>query len=654
MSDVVPSIPSVTPQNLVDVARKLKHLIDVREGRVGDPLDANVTYRDLVAAGIAQMPSGGAARGAVPIIAANPIEQGYDPSTDMSIPPQPTGLTAAAGLTSIQLKWNAPTYENHAYTEVWSLGADEIGNAQLIGTTTARIYVDTIGATGTQRFYWVRHVSQAAVTGAFNATAGVSATTGKIGNTDLGPLIIEAGNLADGSVQAGKLAANSIAVGTAAIQDGAIINAMIADATIDSAKIANLDAGKITSGFIESARIEVGSLDAKIAELDAAVIKTGVIDVARIGDGTITNAKIGQVIQSTTFNEGVSGWIIDKSSGIRVFANNGQRIIDIGATGTMPVLRVSPGLEILADGTAKFNGSGTFSGSLNGATGVFNGSLAAGVLDPSSFDAIQYQYTNVGTFSLTVPAKRSGWSGMSMRLTMQGGGGGGGGGYFSGQPNSDPSAGGGGGGAGARVVVVVANVLEGQNLSITIGAGGGGGYPSSSWSGNAYTSAPAGNGGAGGNTVVVHQGNSYYASGGSGGTGGSAALAYDGGGYVEFATDGGYFNTLHFAYNVPGGSLGGQPGASIRGSNTSVHAAGGAGGSSSYGSGGPQGSEGTGYGTGGGGGLGNGGQWGGGGKGGYLLIEFFDPNTVVLNNRYSALIQWLDTIGHGAVPSPAR
>lgn len=372
MSDVVPSIPSVTPQNLVDVARKLKHLIDVREGRVGDPLDANVTYRDLVAAGIAQMPSGGAARGAVPIIAANPIEQGYDPSTDMSIPPQPTGLTAAAGLTSIQLKWNAPTYENHAYTEVWSLGADEIGNAQLIGTTTARIYVDTIGTTGTQRFYWVRHVSQAAVTGAFNATAGVSATTGKIGNTDLGPLIIEAGNLADGSVQAGKLAANSIAVGTAAIQDGAIINAMIADATIDSAKIANLDAGKITSGFIEAGRIEAGSLDAKIASLDAAVIKSGVIDVARIGDGTITNAKIGQVIQSTTFNEGVSGWIIDKSSGIRVFASSGQRVLDLAASGTNPIIKVGSVLSVLGDGTASFGGT------LNAATGNFKGAINVG------------------------------------------------------------------------------------------------------------------------------------------------------------------------------------------------------------------------------------------------------------------------------------
>lgn len=654
MSDVVPSIPSVTPQNLVDVARKLKHLIDVREGRVGDPMDANVTYRDLVAAGIAQLPSGGAARGAVPIIAANPIEQGYDPSTDMAIPPMPTGLTASAGLTSIQLKWNAPTYENHAYTEVWSHSADAIGDAQLIGTTTARIYVDAVGSTGIKRFYWVRHVSQAAVTGAFNATAGVSATTGKIGNTDLGPLIIEAGNLAEGAVTAGNLAANSIAVGTAAIQNGAIINAMIADATIESAKIASLDAGKITSGFIDAGRIEVGSIDAKIAELDAAVIKTGVIDVARIGDGTITNAKIGQVIQSTTFNEGVSGWIIDKAAGIRVFSGDGQRVLDLGATGSMPVLRVSPGLELLADGTSRFNGSGTFAGSLNGATGVFNGTLAAGVLDPSSFDAIQYQYTNSGTFSLTIPAKRSGWSGMSMRLTMQGAGGGGGGGYFSGLPNADPSAGGGGGGAGARVVVVVANVLEGQTLSITVGSGGSGGYPSSNWAGSDGASAPAGNGANGGNTTVVHLGNSYYASGGVGGTGGSATLAYNGGGRYSPPTDGYHIGEITYAYNVPGGSLGGQPGASLRGNNASIHAPGGAGGSSSYGSGGPQGSEGTGYGTGGGGGLGNGSQWGGGGKGGYLLIEFFDPNTVVLNNRYSALIQWLDTIGHGAVPASAR
>lgn len=271
MSDVVPSIPSVTPQNLVDVARKLKHLVDVREGRVGDPMDANVTYRDLVAAGIAQIPPGGAPRGSVPIIATNPVEQGYDPSTDMAIPPQPTGLTASAGLTSIQLKWDAPSYQNHAYTEVWSHSADAIGDAQLIGTTTARIYVDAVGSTGIKRFYWVRHVSQAAVTGAFNATAGVSATTGKIGNTDLGPLIIEAGNLAEGAVTQAKFA-NGIEPVTIVSSGG-------------------LPTTKSTTTIIWSNKIYRWNGTAYVASV-ATTDLTGSIIGTQIADGAITTQKI--------------------------------------------------------------------------------------------------------------------------------------------------------------------------------------------------------------------------------------------------------------------------------------------------------------------------------------------------------------------------
>jgi len=45
---------------------------------------------------------------------------------------------------------------------------------------------------------------------------------------------------------------------------------------------------------------------------------------------------------------------------------------------------------------------------------------------------------------------------------------------------------------------------------------------------------------------------------------------------------------------------------------------------------------------------------GGNGGPGYVLVEFYDPNTIVLNSRYSNLITWLDSIGHGAVPANAR
>lgn len=98
----------------------------------------------------------------------------------------------------------------------------------------------------------------------------------------------------------------------ASINSGTVGNAQIGNAAIDDAKIANLSAVKITAGFISADRVQTGSLDAKLATIDAAVIKTGVLDVARIQDGTITNAKIGNEIQSSNFASGTAGWRIDK------------------------------------------------------------------------------------------------------------------------------------------------------------------------------------------------------------------------------------------------------------------------------------------------------------------------------------------------------
>jgi hypothetical protein len=86
------------------------------------------------------------------------------------------------------------------------------------------------------------------------------------------------------------------------IKDGTITNVKIGNGTIDDAKISNLDATKITTGFIDAARIQAGTIDAKIANIDAAKITSGVIDAARIGDATITSAKIGDDIQSATFS----------------------------------------------------------------------------------------------------------------------------------------------------------------------------------------------------------------------------------------------------------------------------------------------------------------------------------------------------------------
>ena len=262
--------------------------------------------------------------------------------------------------------------------------------------------------------------------------------------------------------------------------------------------------------------------------------------------------------------------------------------------------------------------TGTFTGSLSAATGTFSGRLTAGVLDPGAFAGQTYAYGTPGSYTITVPSG-TGWSAINMRFTLQGAGGGGGGG--AGSANSRATCSGGGGGAGSSVTITLANVTPGSSYTLTVGAGGYG----------APVSTIGQTGGAGGNTSLA----GYVAYGGQPGTGGNP-------------------------YNLTagaGGSIGG--GAGITSGDMPGYMPwrpGGSGGSSAFGGGGGSDAAG-GIGAGGGGGsAGEGDVDRGGAPGGhgYAIVEFFDPNSVVTNVRYSNLITWLDSIGHGAVPANAR
>lgn len=260
----VPSIPDVNSGNLLDVARAVKNIIDVREGKIGDPLDANVTFRDLIAVGVAKERAGMnySVRTLLnPVIPNWADESGYDPTTDFNAPPKPTGVVVTSGSNTVKLKWDAATYLNHSYTEVWRGATNAIGSAVLLGTSETRYFIDNLGHNGTAYYYWVRHVSQANVNGPYNATTGTAPTAG----------------------------------------------------LIDSADIAYLDAAQIVTGYISADRIDVGSLDAKIANIDAAVITSGFIGTARIADAAITTAKIAATLQSSNYTAGSAGWKITKT-----------------------------------------------------------------------------------------------------------------------------------------------------------------------------------------------------------------------------------------------------------------------------------------------------------------------------------------------------
>lgn len=226
----VPAIPAPTDSNLREVAKAVKGVLDVREGLLGDPLDKSVTFRDLVNGNIVEpvIISRGGGTGAISVRPAPGLGSGGPaPEPDMTQPGQPTGLVATAGLAVVILEWDSPAGGNYAFTEIWRSDTNVIGNAERIGTTPASIYTDSLGATGITRHYWVRHRSEADVVGPYSTM--VSATTGRIGNADLGPLIVEAANLANGAVTSGKVDSRGLDIKA---MDGSVVfgpNGFISD-----------------------------------------------------------------------------------------------------------------------------------------------------------------------------------------------------------------------------------------------------------------------------------------------------------------------------------------------------------------------------------------------------------------------------------------
>jgi len=170
----VPTIPPVGGGNTDYILTNLKMLLDVREGRSGNKLDANVTYRDLVNLGLAGDPTGEvvyiggtSSLSGLPVLPSGIDNDGYDPKKDLTPPPSPEDVEATGSIGVIFLSWNQPTYRNHSYAEIWRSETDDVGTAVFVGTSSSQGYVDVPGDQN-MRYYWVRFVSQANVKGAYS------------------------------------------------------------------------------------------------------------------------------------------------------------------------------------------------------------------------------------------------------------------------------------------------------------------------------------------------------------------------------------------------------------------------------------------------------------------------------------------------------
>ena len=181
----VPSIPDTGTSSNESILSSIKQLLDVREGHVGDKMDSNVTYRDLVLLGLAQDSTGAvkynptSVRGNGNTVIPSGVDpDGYDPTIDLTPPPAPENVVANGSIGIILLTWDQPAYKNHQLAEVWRAETDDVAVATRIATSSSQGYLDSPPSKDFTYYYWVRFVSKANVIGPYSQeSASAQAST---------------------------------------------------------------------------------------------------------------------------------------------------------------------------------------------------------------------------------------------------------------------------------------------------------------------------------------------------------------------------------------------------------------------------------------------------------------------------------------------
>lgn len=204
--------------------------------------DMQRLMRDVAQSGVGgtTIINGGASAPGVPGPVGPPGPPGGEAEPDLTPPPTPDNLIVSAGFANIFVEWDAATYtQGHGNLQTNVYGAKYSGtgplptfsNAVLVGVAPQPSTIFVLATElGTQWHIWIKFQSRDGVESVSPAGGanGGQAATGRIGNTDLGPLIVEAGNLASGAVTATKLAASAIEFTkfAAGIEPVGVVNAL--------------------------------------------------------------------------------------------------------------------------------------------------------------------------------------------------------------------------------------------------------------------------------------------------------------------------------------------------------------------------------------------------------------------------------------------
>ncbi|MCE0495779.1 phage tail tip fiber protein [Vibrio salinus] len=171
--------------------------IELLTGQRGNQLDRAVTLRDLASSGITQIKKSGTGTYTIQKFTQTSVSSGSSGNSSnqaIDTPTVPTGLEVSGAFSSISIKWDAPTYNGHSHTEIWRATGETFSDAVLIATTPATVFGDMV-ATGSQYYYWIRHINTADKAGPYNATLG---TLGKT-NDDISDIVDDLGTQLENS-----------------------------------------------------------------------------------------------------------------------------------------------------------------------------------------------------------------------------------------------------------------------------------------------------------------------------------------------------------------------------------------------------------------------------------------------------------------------
>lgn len=275
------------------------------KGEKGDPLDAAVTFRDLIDTGIAKRNIRINADGKIVGTNSNQIVIGEEEVLD--IPPPPTGVSADGAFQNIIIEWDIPTFFGFSHAEVWASSTNSFASRVFVGQTTAAVFSHAVG-TGQTRYYWIRFVNTQDTPGPFNSTSGTAGTTALIDTQEIADGLITAAKLVDGAVTEVKIATDAVTnakIAVNAIQGDVIAASAITETKISSNAIssAKIQANAIIAGKIATNAIVAGNIQSNAVTADK--IQANAVSADKIAANSVTAAKM--VAGTITAASGIIG-----------------------------------------------------------------------------------------------------------------------------------------------------------------------------------------------------------------------------------------------------------------------------------------------------------------------------------------------------------